>query len=284
MDAEGLGRKLRLTPPPRWQPRKTPERRLQVLWQQPTKCPSCKHFRVLSIVTAQREIPPHIAQYPFEIVSQRGVSHPFALFGIAQVSLRYPFWGGYRTSTSHTLQGGDAQKKGRGYRTHLAMFRHQKPHSAQGYRWDSLAVSRNTGPLSSQCWHCKERLPGQRKGFWVTSGNLSSTTAASIYTWFGILWWGGTLMGGNGFWALCTWRSDVVGHLESDTVLSCKCCAALVFLEQDKGCCISLAVLCLSVPCWGASGRHSSPVPPHPVPPPPNKRIPNYRSFSHKHE
>ena len=23
---------------------------------------------------------PHIAQYPFEIVSQRGVSHPFALF------------------------------------------------------------------------------------------------------------------------------------------------------------------------------------------------------------
>ena len=39
---------------------------------------------------------PHIAQYPFEIVSQRGVSHPFALFshGIAQVSLRYPFSGG----------------------------------------------------------------------------------------------------------------------------------------------------------------------------------------------
>ena len=31
-------------------------------------------------VAAQCEIPPHIAQYPFEIVSQRGVSHPFALF------------------------------------------------------------------------------------------------------------------------------------------------------------------------------------------------------------
>ena len=31
-------------------------------------------------LAAQCEIPPHIAQYPFEIVSQRGVSHSFALF------------------------------------------------------------------------------------------------------------------------------------------------------------------------------------------------------------
>ena len=31
-------------------------------------------------LAAQCEIPPHIAQYPFEIVSQRGVSHPSALF------------------------------------------------------------------------------------------------------------------------------------------------------------------------------------------------------------
>ena len=31
-------------------------------------------------LAAQCEIPPHIAQYPFEIVSQRGVSHAFALF------------------------------------------------------------------------------------------------------------------------------------------------------------------------------------------------------------
>ena len=31
-------------------------------------------------LAAQCEIPPHIAQYPFEIVSQRGVSHVFALF------------------------------------------------------------------------------------------------------------------------------------------------------------------------------------------------------------
>ena len=31
-------------------------------------------------LAAKCEIPPHIAQYPFEIVSQRGVSHPIALF------------------------------------------------------------------------------------------------------------------------------------------------------------------------------------------------------------
>ena len=36
--------------------------------------------RVMGISAAQCEIAPHIAQYPFEIVSQRGVSHPFALF------------------------------------------------------------------------------------------------------------------------------------------------------------------------------------------------------------
>ena len=31
-------------------------------------------------LAAQCEIPPHTTQYPVEIVSQRGVSHPFALF------------------------------------------------------------------------------------------------------------------------------------------------------------------------------------------------------------
>ena len=37
------------------------------------------HFMGMGLA-AQCKIPPHIAQYPFEIVSQRGVSHPFALF------------------------------------------------------------------------------------------------------------------------------------------------------------------------------------------------------------
>ena len=36
--------------------------------------------QIRSGLAAQCEIPPHIAQYLFEIVSQRGVSHPFALF------------------------------------------------------------------------------------------------------------------------------------------------------------------------------------------------------------
>ena len=87
-------------------------------------------------LAAQCEIPPHIAQYLFEIVSQRGVSHPFALLscGIAQVSLRYPFWrggGGIAPPLRMLSQGGKSQKRGRGYRTELAMLRHQKPHSAQ---------------------------------------------------------------------------------------------------------------------------------------------------------
>ena len=38
-----------------------------------------------------------------------------------------PLWGGYRTSTLHALQGGNARKRGRGYRTQLAMLRHQRP-------------------------------------------------------------------------------------------------------------------------------------------------------------
>ena len=38
---------------------------------------SCRRAARLA---AQCEIPSHIAQYPLEIVSQRGVSHPFALF------------------------------------------------------------------------------------------------------------------------------------------------------------------------------------------------------------
>ena len=66
---------------------------------------------------AVRDTPP-IAQYPFEIVSQRGVSHPFALFligyraSIAEIPL-------LRGGVSHlhfanALQGGNSQKRGGG--------------------------------------------------------------------------------------------------------------------------------------------------------------------------
>ena len=40
---------------------------------------NCRDILPLHLA-GQCEIPPHIAQYPVEIVSQRGVSHPFALF------------------------------------------------------------------------------------------------------------------------------------------------------------------------------------------------------------
>ena len=65
---------------------------------------------------AQREIPAHIAQYFFEIVSQRGYRTHFAFFacGIAQVSLRYPFcWGGGRIAPPlRTLSNGERLRKG----------------------------------------------------------------------------------------------------------------------------------------------------------------------------
>ena len=76
---------------------------------------------------------------------------------------------------------------------------------------------------------------------------------------------------GNGFSVPFACRSYVVCHLRSDTVLSCKCCAALVLLEQDKGCRVSLTVRCLSVPRQGASGCPRFPSP-HPAPrSPPSK-------------
>ena len=67
-------------------------------------------------LAAQCEITPHIAQHLFEIVSQRGVSHPFALLscGIAQVSLRYPFLGGSIAPPLRMLSKGETVRKGGG--------------------------------------------------------------------------------------------------------------------------------------------------------------------------
>ena len=45
-----------------------------------SESPDSMNFNRDESLAAQCEIPPHIAQYPSEIVSQRGVSHPFALF------------------------------------------------------------------------------------------------------------------------------------------------------------------------------------------------------------
>ena len=83
-------------------------------------------------LAAQCEIPPHRA-IPFrDSIAEGGIAPICLLFrgyraSIAEIPLG---GGGYRTSTSHALQGGNAQKRGRGYRTHfkvLAMLRHQNP-------------------------------------------------------------------------------------------------------------------------------------------------------------
>ena len=93
----------------------------------------CVRVRILA---AQCEIPPHIAQYPFESIAE-GCIAPFCLVlkwyraSIAEIPL---LWGGGIAPPLRMLskaQGGDAQKRGRGYRTLLAIFRHQKPYSAR---------------------------------------------------------------------------------------------------------------------------------------------------------
>ena len=80
-----------------------------------------------------RDTPPYRA-IPFrDGIAEGSIAPIYLVFigyraGIAEIPL---LRGVYRTSTSHTLQGGNAQKRGRGYRTQLAILRHQKPHSAQ---------------------------------------------------------------------------------------------------------------------------------------------------------
>ena len=103
-----------------------------------------------------------------------------------------------------------------------------------------------------------------------SDSNTSSKMRTRMVLWgilsvFVMLLMGGTLMGGERFLIFVrfcheSWRSDVVCHLRSVTILSCKCCAALVLF----GCHISLRVR-FSVPCAGASGCHRSPHPPQPV-------------------
>ena len=80
-----------------------------------------------------RDTPPYRA-IPFrDSIAEGGIAPVCLVFKgyRATIAERPLLTGGYRTSTSHVLQGGNAQKKGRGYRTQLAMLRHQKPHSAQ---------------------------------------------------------------------------------------------------------------------------------------------------------
>ena len=80
-----------------------------------------------------RDTPPYRAIPLRDSIAEGGIA-PICLgfigyrASIAEIPL---LRGGYRTSTLHAFQAGNAQKRGRGYRTQLAMLRHQKPHSAQ---------------------------------------------------------------------------------------------------------------------------------------------------------
>ena len=80
-----------------------------------------------------RDTPPYRA-IPFrDSIAEGGIAPICLVFigyraSIAEIPL---LRGGYRTSTLHGLQLGNAQRRGRGYRAQLAMLRHQKPHSAQ---------------------------------------------------------------------------------------------------------------------------------------------------------
>ena len=85
-------------------------------------------------LAVQCEIPP-ISRNTFLRWYRRGGIAPICLVflwygaSIAEIPL---LWGGVsHLHFSHALQGGNAQKRGRGYRTQLAMLQHQKPHSAQ---------------------------------------------------------------------------------------------------------------------------------------------------------
>ena len=80
-----------------------------------------------------RDTPPYRA-IPFRDSIAEGGIAPICLFfigyraGIAEIPL---LRGGIAPSLRMLSKGGNAQKRGRGYRTQLAMLRHQKPHSAQ---------------------------------------------------------------------------------------------------------------------------------------------------------
>ena len=83
-------------------------------------------------LAAQCEIPPPYRAIPFrDSIAEGGIASICLVFigyreSIAEIPLLRG-GGGYRTSTSHVLKGGNAEKRGRGYRTQFAMLRHQKP-------------------------------------------------------------------------------------------------------------------------------------------------------------
>ena len=90
---------------------------------------NCCDFSALSLTLAAKcEIPPSYRAIPFrDSIAEGGIAPICLVFiGCRARIAEIPFLrGGYRTSSSHALHRGNAQKRGRGYRTQLAMLRHQ---------------------------------------------------------------------------------------------------------------------------------------------------------------
>ena len=74
---------------------------------------------------------------------------------------------GYRPSTSHALQGGNNQKRGRGYRTQLAMLRHRIPFLKIGSEKPPKARKHPSGASRGPLRILREAEPGgfQTGGF-----------------------------------------------------------------------------------------------------------------------
>ena len=129
---------------------------------------------------------PHIAQYLFEIVSQRGYRTFVPCFHVVSRKYRWhtPFVkGGHHTSTPHALQGGNALKRGRGHRTQLAMLRHQKwgnpkqPMKLQQPRnYDFWMFQFNL--LGSQGGNSREMTTSPLDHYWEVA--VALTTAAKL--------------------------------------------------------------------------------------------------------
>ena len=137
----------------------------------------------------------HIVQYLFEVVSQRGVLHPFALFscGIAQVSLRDPFLrGGVSLHFACSPRGKRSEKGGGGISPNWPCWDTINPivrllPIIGGCRWDSLPVSRNTGPRvvqgSSGDHNASRRCSSEPQVmFWISRSSLLSRLYALVLT------------------------------------------------------------------------------------------------------
>ena len=92
-------------------------------------------FKKLRLSGPVRDTPPYRAIPSRDHIAEGGIARFCLVFigyraSIAEIPL---LWGGGVIAPPLRMlsRGGNSQKRGRGYRTQLAMLRHRKPHSAQ---------------------------------------------------------------------------------------------------------------------------------------------------------